>query len=27
MENFLEPFYNTLMPGLVFACYNIICGE
>ena len=27
MENFLEPFYNTLFPGLIFACYNVICGE
>jgi DNA polymerase III subunit gamma/tau len=24
MEAFIEPFYNTGMPGLVFACYDVI---
>lgn len=24
MEEFIEPFYNTGMPGLVFACYTVI---
>jgi len=24
MEEMIEPFYDTGMPGLVFACYSII---
>ena len=24
MENFIEPFYNTGFPGLVFACYSVV---
>ena len=27
MEEMIEPFYNTAFPGLVFACYSIVCGE
>lgn len=27
MEQFIEPFYNTLFPGLVFACYSVVKGE
>jgi len=27
MEEFIEPFYNSGMPGLVFACYSILEGE
>lgn len=26
MEQFVEPFYNTLFPGLVFACYSVVKG-
>jgi DNA polymerase III subunit gamma/tau len=26
MECFIEPFYNTLFPGLVFACYSVVKG-
>lgn len=24
LENFLEPFYNTGFPGLVYACYSVV---
>lgn len=24
MENFIEPFYNSGFPGLVFACYSVV---
>lgn len=27
MENFIEPFYNSGRPGLVYACYNVVEGE
>ena len=27
MEEFLEPFYNTGFPGLVFACYSAVCAD
>jgi len=27
MEEFIEPFYNTGFPGLVFACYSVVYGE
>lgn len=27
MEEFIEPFYNTGMPGLVFACYSVLYSE
>ena len=27
MEEFVDPFYNSGMPGLVFACYSIVKGE
>jgi DNA polymerase-3 subunit gamma/tau len=27
MEEFNEPFYNNGFPGLVFACYSIVCAE
>lgn len=27
MECFIEPFYNTLFPGLTFACYSVVKGE
>lgn len=27
MEEFIEPFYNTGFPGLVFACFSVICGD
>lgn len=27
MQEFIEPFYNTGWPGLVFACYSAVCGE
>ena len=27
MENFIEPFYNTNFPGLVFACYSVMKEE
>jgi DNA polymerase-3 subunit gamma/tau len=26
MEEFIEPFYNTGFPGLVYACFSVICG-
>ena len=26
MENFIEPFYNSGFPGLVFACYSVVKG-
>lgn len=26
MEEFIEPFYNTGFPGLVFACYSVLKG-
>ena len=27
MEEMIEPFYNSKFPGLVFACYSIVCGN
>ena len=27
MQEFLEPFYDSGFPGLVFACYSIICSD
>lgn len=27
MEEFIEPFYNSGWPGLVFACYSIVKGD
>lgn len=27
MEQFIEPFYNSLFPGLTFACYSVVKGE
>jgi len=27
MEEFIEPFYNSGFPGLVYACYSVIKGE
>ena len=26
MDEFIEPFYNTGMPGLTFACYSVVKG-
>jgi hypothetical protein len=27
MEAMLEPFYNTNFPGLVFACFSVVCSR
>ena len=27
MEAMLEPFYNTNFPGLVFACFSVVCAK
>ena len=27
MEEMVEPFYNSGYPGLVFACYSIVCNK
>lgn len=27
MEAFIEPFYNSLYPGLVFACYSVVVNS
>ena len=27
MEAMLEPFYNTNFPGLVFACFSVVCNR
>lgn len=27
MEEMVEPFYNSGWPGLIFACFSIVCGE